>query len=424
MNPHNPWLWQKPKKTFDEDEDVWYEAVSVGHNTLGEMMATISKAAKLSFVYTNQCIRITPISLLETILKDTMPVNASQQLNNSGVSQDSVTNTTDSTPVTKSQVPTNNFLSATSAVSATSQKVNVVMTRPTMVTSLPPLLPKTSQASKTSPLNSALPGSSNAMQVHKTTDCLQATTSSDLISSTSADANSNMAVLAATAQHLRNERTSGQQNATIRNLVNSTVATVQVHSSSVDTNSSRVLPVQGCQVKQSFTVVPQTSTASSQPLVVMAGDQNKTFALVPVEAGTTTQTKLANAMLKPSTGLPGSVGRSPLTVRALDTATGVPAKSLHVQLFIQDSSCSTWKLLASGITNNEGRVTQLLTKEQFLPGHYLMRFDTEAYFTANSIDNFFYPRVEVEFVIKNTSQPCHIPLYLSPFSFSTYKESN
>ena len=300
MNPHNPWLWQKPKKAVEEDEEVWYEAVSVGHNTLGEMMATISKAAKLSFVYTNQCIRITPISLLETILKDTMPATTSQQQNSLGAIQDNVTSATDSIPTSKNQISTNNFLSATSAVSTTTQKTNLVMTRPTMVSTLPPLLPKTSQASKTaSPLNSVLPGSSNAIQGHKAIgSSLQVTANSDLVNSTSADANSNMAVLAATAQHLRNETTSGQQNTAVRSLSDTLAASVQVRSSSIDTNASRVLPVQGSPMKQSFTVMPQTSTASSQPLVVMGGDQNKTFALVQVESGTTTQTKLGNVMMK------------------------------------------------------------------------------------------------------------------------------
>lgn len=246
MNPHNPWLWQKPRKSVDECDDVWYEAVAVGHNTLGEMMATISKSAKLSFVYTNQCIRITPISLLETILKDTMPSNnltEGQQQNSSANSQNSLTSIP--TPVSAAKclnVTVNSFLSATSPINTATQKGSQLNSvRPTMVT-LPPLLPKTPQTCKaTTPLCSELP-------LHTKVNCLSVVSNSD-------------ASTMATSAGSLSSRTDGNT---------TTTPTVS-------------------QVTQPFTVIQQSNSVTSQPLVVMAGDQNKTFALVPVNAGTTKQ---------------------------------------------------------------------------------------------------------------------------------------
>lgn len=37
----------------------------------------------------------------------------------------------------------------------------------------------------------------------------------------------------------------------------------------------------------------------------------------------------------------------------------------------------------------------MLTQEQFIPGKYMIRFETEAYFKETGISAFFYPYVEV-----------------------------
>ena len=37
----------------------------------------------------------------------------------------------------------------------------------------------------------------------------------------------------------------------------------------------------------------------------------------------------------------------------------------------------------------------MLTQEQFLPGKYMIRFETEAYFKDIGVSSFFYPYVEV-----------------------------
>ena len=47
------------------------------------------------------------------------------------------------------------------------------------------------------------------------------------------------------------------------------------------------------------------------------------------------------------------------------------------------------------VTNADGRIPDLLTQEQFIPGKYMIRFETEAYFKETGVSSYFYPYVEV-----------------------------
>jgi len=74
LNPMNLYLWQRPKASFKhhacEDDPIWYENAAVGHNSLGEMMTNMSKLARLSRIYTNNCIRGTYVSILDSLVED------------------------------------------------------------------------------------------------------------------------------------------------------------------------------------------------------------------------------------------------------------------------------------------------------------------------------------------------------------------
>lgn len=65
LNPKCNDLWQQPKESYNEDDAVWYNNVPLGKNTLGKMMAKISKLANLSQIYTNHCVRATSITTLD-----------------------------------------------------------------------------------------------------------------------------------------------------------------------------------------------------------------------------------------------------------------------------------------------------------------------------------------------------------------------
>jgi len=61
-------FWQKPlNRLVTEDDACWYENASFGKNMLGEKMKTLSIAAGLSTVYTNQCLRSTCVTASDSV---------------------------------------------------------------------------------------------------------------------------------------------------------------------------------------------------------------------------------------------------------------------------------------------------------------------------------------------------------------------
>ena len=65
LNPGLNSLWQRPKQMAMEDENIWYDKVPVGKNTLGLFIKKLSKSAELSKEYTNHCIRATAVIVLD-----------------------------------------------------------------------------------------------------------------------------------------------------------------------------------------------------------------------------------------------------------------------------------------------------------------------------------------------------------------------
>lgn len=111
---------------------------------------------------------------------------------------------------------------------------------------------------------------------------------------------------------------------------------------------------------------------------------------------------------------------SHITSHILDTSKGRPAEGIVIILFqAQDAQ---WTEIARGITNADGRTTDLLEKSVWLQhGVYKMRFETKNYFEKGHVDS-FYPCVEIIFDV-TTNEHYHIPLLLSPFGYSTYRGS-
>ena len=112
---------------------------------------------------------------------------------------------------------------------------------------------------------------------------------------------------------------------------------------------------------------------------------------------------------------------SGITTHVLDTSRGRPAAGVAVTLEIE--AAGGWTALGKGITNADGRVTDLLAGETtFAAGIYRLIFDTGAYFAAHDIQS-FYPQVTVVFKIEDAGQHYHVPLLLNPFGYSTYRGS-
>jgi 5-hydroxyisourate hydrolase len=109
-----------------------------------------------------------------------------------------------------------------------------------------------------------------------------------------------------------------------------------------------------------------------------------------------------------------------ITTHVLDTSIGRPAAAIAVELERVDGT--TWHLVGGGVTDNDGRLRTLTPEGPVQPGTYRIRFQTGAYFAAQSTPGFF-PVVEIQFTVVDGAQHYHVPLLLSPYGFSTYRGS-
>jgi 5-hydroxyisourate hydrolase len=111
-----------------------------------------------------------------------------------------------------------------------------------------------------------------------------------------------------------------------------------------------------------------------------------------------------------------------ISTHVLDITQGQPARDVPVRLERQEAA-GNWRLLATAITDQDGRCAQLLSgAEALIPGVYRLAFDTATYFAARKLDA-LYPRVEVTFSVCDGEQHFHIPLLLSQNSYTTYRGS-
>jgi len=109
-----------------------------------------------------------------------------------------------------------------------------------------------------------------------------------------------------------------------------------------------------------------------------------------------------------------------LTTHVLDTAIGKPGKDISIRLQIPVNGA--WQTIAQGITNEDGRLADLLPSQRKLShGNYKLVFDTGNYFAAKKIKG-FYPEVEIQFIVFDETH-YHVPLLINPFGYSTYRGS-
>ena len=110
---------------------------------------------------------------------------------------------------------------------------------------------------------------------------------------------------------------------------------------------------------------------------------------------------------------------SHVTTHILDTATGKPAAGVPVELHaLVDGS---WSEIAAAQTDSDGRV-KAIGPELLASGTYRLQFTTAGYFAERNTASFF-PEVVLTFAVNRNEEHYHIPLLLSPFSFSSYRGS-
>lgn len=111
---------------------------------------------------------------------------------------------------------------------------------------------------------------------------------------------------------------------------------------------------------------------------------------------------------------------SGITTHILDTARGKPAADVAVRLEHRESS--GWVQVGEGRTDADGRL-RTLTSAHIAPGEYRLHFDTGGYFTALGLSDWFFPTAVIDFRVLNPAEHFHVPLLLSPWSYSTYRGS-
>ena len=114
-----------------------------------------------------------------------------------------------------------------------------------------------------------------------------------------------------------------------------------------------------------------------------------------------------------------------LTTHVLDTAHGLPAAGITVDLFSIEGDTRT--LVQSAVTNSTGRCdSPLLAGGDFRVGVWELVFAVAEYFTGLGVelpDPPFLNRVTLRFGIADASEHYHVPLLVSPWSYSTYRGS-
>ncbi len=111
-----------------------------------------------------------------------------------------------------------------------------------------------------------------------------------------------------------------------------------------------------------------------------------------------------------------------LTTHVLDTAHGRPGAGISVKLFSLENGRH---LVATSVTNDDGRTEQpLLDGDTYRAGSYELEFAVGPYFAGTSLasDSPFLDDVVIRFSLAN-DQHYHVPLLVSPWSYSTYRGS-
>jgi 5-hydroxyisourate hydrolase len=114
-----------------------------------------------------------------------------------------------------------------------------------------------------------------------------------------------------------------------------------------------------------------------------------------------------------------------LSTHVLDTMHGGPAAGMEVALYSTEGEQAT--LVKRFTLNADGRSDAPLYDSSTLKvGTYRLVFDVAGYFKSKGVklpEPNFLNRVSLDFGVAHTDQHYHVPLLVSPWSYSTYRGS-
>jgi 5-hydroxyisourate hydrolase len=115
-----------------------------------------------------------------------------------------------------------------------------------------------------------------------------------------------------------------------------------------------------------------------------------------------------------------------LSTHVLDTMHGCPAAGMKVSLYTTQAGQAT--LVKSFTLNQDGRNPDgpLYDNASLKAGTYRLCFDVKGYFDARGVslpEPRFLDQVNLDFGVAHVDQHYHVPLLVSPWSYSTYRGS-
>jgi 5-hydroxyisourate hydrolase len=114
-----------------------------------------------------------------------------------------------------------------------------------------------------------------------------------------------------------------------------------------------------------------------------------------------------------------------LSTHVLDLCRGGPASGMRIELYRVTGD--NRQLVCTAITNRDGRTDQPLLSADSLPGGvFELVFHAAEYFRSMGTppaDPPFLDRVAICFGVDPAAGSYHVPLLLSPYSYSTYRGS-
>lgn len=112
-----------------------------------------------------------------------------------------------------------------------------------------------------------------------------------------------------------------------------------------------------------------------------------------------------------------------LSTHILNTAHGCPAAGVDIRLYALGESR---ELVASAVSNADGRTDRPLVEDTAMrTGAYELEFDVAAYFASQEVPIGappFLDTVVIRFSVRD-DENYHVPLLVSPWSYSTYRGS-
>lgn len=114
---------------------------------------------------------------------------------------------------------------------------------------------------------------------------------------------------------------------------------------------------------------------------------------------------------------------SGISVHVVDTARGVPASGMRVEIY---ALAPERKLIAEGGLGQSGALDHAVTRERFAVGTYEVLFYAGEFFASSGVAQSSPPFLDVvpfRFQISDPDQHYHLPMKMTPWGFSIYRGS-